>query len=139
MVLAVCRRVLRDEADAEEAAQEVFLRAMKRSEQFESRAKASTWLYAIAKNYCLNKKRDRVRRAELMRQSCPPKSEERPINDETLMVKDLLSRADEQWAQAAVRVFALGMTHAEASADLGISRRSVGNYLVRFTGWARAA
>jgi RNA polymerase sigma-70 factor, ECF subfamily len=53
----LCFRYLRDQAEAQDAVQEVFIRAYQSLDQFHGRAKLSTWLYRIAVNYCLNQKR----------------------------------------------------------------------------------
>ena len=58
MVLGVCRRVLRNEADAEDVAQEAFLKAYCHLASFRGEAKFSTWLVGIA----LNEARGRLRR-----------------------------------------------------------------------------
>ena len=49
----------------------------------------------------------------------------------------LLRDAEPQQAQAALHVHVDGMSHAEAAKVLGVSRRTVGNLLERFTAWAR--
>lgn len=51
-VLAVCRKMLRNLADAEDAAQDVFLRAFQALPRFETRNGSTvlTWLHAIARN-----------------------------------------------------------------------------------------
>lgn len=51
---------------AEEAVQEVFIRAMRAGDRFDPRARPSTWLYRITTNYCLNQIRDARRRRELI-------------------------------------------------------------------------
>jgi RNA polymerase sigma-70 factor (ECF subfamily) len=43
-----------DRAEAEELAQEVFLRAYRAASRYRAEAKFSTWLYRIAVNLCLN-------------------------------------------------------------------------------------
>ncbi len=54
-----CYRFLGNEADAEEAVQEVFIRIHRSIARYEPRAKFSTWLFTIAKNVCLNMLRSR--------------------------------------------------------------------------------
>ena len=49
-VLAVCRKVLKDEGEAEEAAQEALLAAFQHLERFEGRSAFTTWLHTIALN-----------------------------------------------------------------------------------------
>jgi RNA polymerase sigma-70 factor (ECF subfamily) len=56
----VCRS-LRDEAEAEDLAQNVFLQVFKSRARYERTAKFSTWLFTIARNLCLNEIRRRSR------------------------------------------------------------------------------
>ncbi len=57
-VLAVARRMLGDQAEAEDVAQDTFIRAWKAAERWEpGRAKVSTWLHRIAMNQCLDRLR----------------------------------------------------------------------------------
>lgn len=61
-VFAVCRRTLRDDADAEEVAQEVFVRLARKAASFRGDAKLSTWLYAVARNAATDRVRHDARR-----------------------------------------------------------------------------
>ena len=54
-VFAVALRMLGNRADAEDAAQEVFLRVHRALPGFRGDAKLSTWLYAIAARLCLSR------------------------------------------------------------------------------------
>ena len=54
-VFAVAYRMLGTRAEAEEVAQEVFLRAYRGIAEFRGEASLSTWLYAIASRLCLNR------------------------------------------------------------------------------------
>jgi RNA polymerase sigma-70 factor, ECF subfamily len=51
-------RMVRDQAAAEDLAQEVFLRVYRAREQYEPSAKFTTWMFRIATNLALNAKRD---------------------------------------------------------------------------------
>jgi RNA polymerase sigma-70 factor, ECF subfamily len=53
----LCFRFLNDAAEAEDAVQEVFLKALQGLGHFEGHSTLSTWLYRIAVNYCLNIRR----------------------------------------------------------------------------------
>jgi RNA polymerase sigma-70 factor (ECF subfamily) len=57
-----CYRMLGSLAEAEDLAQETFLRAWKSRDGFEGRASARTWLYRIATNACLDVLARRPRR-----------------------------------------------------------------------------
>jgi RNA polymerase sigma-70 factor (ECF subfamily) len=54
-VFAVAVRMLGSAAEAEEIAQEAFLRAHRSLPEFRGDAKLSTWLYAIVSRLCLNR------------------------------------------------------------------------------------
>ena len=54
-------RTVRDETEAEDIAQNVFVQAWKSAPRYQVTAKFSTWLYTIARNLCLNEFRRRSR------------------------------------------------------------------------------
>src|SRR5919108_5119274 len=54
-VFGVALRMLGSRAEAEEIAQEVFLRAHRAIADFRGEARLGTWLYAIASRLCLNR------------------------------------------------------------------------------------
>src|SRR5437667_12879951 len=62
-VFSVALRMLRNRTEAEEVAQEVFLRVYRTVAAFRGDAKLSTWLYAIASRLCLNRLASSDRRA----------------------------------------------------------------------------
>ena len=53
-ILARCLRMLRDQASAEDVAQQVVLEACRDLHRFERRSSLHTWLCRIAKNRCLD-------------------------------------------------------------------------------------
>ena len=60
-VMNFIHRSLRDEIEAEDLAQNVFLQVYKSRERYRQTAKFSTWLFTIARNLCLNELRRRAR------------------------------------------------------------------------------
>jgi RNA polymerase sigma-70 factor (ECF subfamily) len=60
-VIGIAYRFLQDLSDAEDVAQEVFLRVYRSRRHYKPRARFSTWLYRIVHNLCLNKIRDKGR------------------------------------------------------------------------------
>jgi RNA polymerase sigma-70 factor (ECF subfamily) len=56
-VYYIAKGILRSEADAEEAAQDAFLKAYRERAQFDHRSKPLAWLYIIARNAALDKRR----------------------------------------------------------------------------------
>jgi RNA polymerase sigma-70 factor (ECF subfamily) len=53
-MVAFCRRIVGDDAQAEEAAQEVFLKLYRARSGYAPRSRFSTFAYRIAANHCLN-------------------------------------------------------------------------------------
>jgi RNA polymerase sigma-70 factor (ECF subfamily) len=66
-VFTLALRMVGDRGDAEDIAQEVFLKAYRGLQGFRRESRFSTWLYAIAGHHCLNRlagREYRTRRAE---------------------------------------------------------------------------
>jgi RNA polymerase sigma-70 factor (ECF subfamily) len=64
MIHALTFRMTGSAADAEDLAQETFIRAYEQIGSFNARAKFSTWLYSIAVHACLNWRRNETRRIQ---------------------------------------------------------------------------
>lgn len=60
-VLNFVARTLRDEAEAEDIAQQTFVQVWKSAARYEASARFTTWLFTIARNLCLNEIRRRSR------------------------------------------------------------------------------
>lgn len=58
-VYGLVRRMIRDEEDARDLAQEAFIRAFKNLKQFDLERKFSSWLFRIANNLCIDHYRRR--------------------------------------------------------------------------------
>ena len=61
-VFTLALRMLGDRAEAEDMAQEIFLKAYRGLKRFKGASRFSTWLYAIASHHCLNQLEARRRR-----------------------------------------------------------------------------
>jgi RNA polymerase sigma-70 factor (ECF subfamily) len=64
-LLRFCRGYLAIEAEAEDAVQETFLRAIRSAGTYRATSRFSTWIHTIARNRCLDVLKARSRRAEL--------------------------------------------------------------------------
>jgi len=64
-VFTLAYRMLGDHAEAEEMAQEIFLKAFRALKRLERKSRFSTWLYSIATNDYLNHLESRRRRPRL--------------------------------------------------------------------------
>jgi RNA polymerase sigma-70 factor (ECF subfamily) len=131
--------LLGDPTEAEDATQEVFVRALKSADKFRAESSVSTWLYRITTNYCLNQVRNRSTRRRLLETHAIDPSEEPSATEPANMIaiRRLLAHADERQARAAVYVHVDGMRREEVAELLGCSVRTVGNLLDRFNEWAR--
>jgi len=79
-VMNFVRRTVRDETEAEDLAQNVFLQVYKSAPRYVSTAKFSTWLFTIARNLCLNEIRRRSRHPAESLDATHPESEDQPLH-----------------------------------------------------------
>lgn len=98
-VWAVLRRLGVDEADVEDAAQDVFVVAHRRLGEFEGRAAVRTWLYSIALRVASNRRRKHARRDALLQRmprAIPEDLEELAARGQArAILESLLDRLDE--------------------------------------------
>jgi RNA polymerase sigma-70 factor (ECF subfamily) len=137
-IYARCRRLLRDEAAAEDATQEIFLRVHRHIESAPTDQAALAWIYRISTNYCLNQVRDRGRQAEPVAE-LPEQAGEHPeagLLDRDMAMR-LLTRAPEKLRAPALLYYVDGLEQAQIAEVLGISRRTVINRLGEFQERAR--
>jgi len=134
MVLRRCRRLLRDDDEALDACQDVFVRLIERRSRLDARYPSSL-LYRIATNVCLNRIRDRGRRSEdqdealLYAIACagPPGGE-----SEARMVLDwLFDRHPESSRTIAVLHYVDGLTLEQVATETGLSVSGVRKRLRR--------
>jgi RNA polymerase sigma-70 factor (ECF subfamily) len=71
-------RSLRDETEAEDLAQNVFLQVFKSRARYKQTAKFSTWLFTIARNLCLNEIRRRSRHPAESLEETQAENEDQP-------------------------------------------------------------
>jgi RNA polymerase sigma-70 factor (ECF subfamily) len=72
-------RTVRDETEAEDITQSVFVQAWKSAPRYQATAKFSTWLYTIARNLCLNEFRRRSRHPTESLDQTRDHSEDQPL------------------------------------------------------------
>lgn len=105
MVIGTVGRMLGTNSDAEDIAQQVFVRVWKNVKRYEPRAKFTTWLLKITRNLVFNELRRRSRHPAVPLQS-ETDEEERPLKDEhavspdaTLLEHELQEAVDAAIAQ----------------------------------------
>jgi RNA polymerase sigma-70 factor (ECF subfamily) len=130
------RRILKDDAEAEDVAQEVFLRAL-RSEEADELVARPAWLHRVAVNLSLNRLRDERRRRELLAGYAQGGTRE-PPPDAHAMLRQVLGEVPEGLEGAVIRHYLQEESHQEIAAVMGVSRRTVGNRLAAFHAWLTA-
>ena len=134
-IYSQCRRILRDDALAEDATQEVFVRVLDHVDRAPDDAVVLRWIRRISTNYCLNKLRDRAVQAQPMAPDLLPEVEggnpEALLLDRRTAMK-LIDRAPPKLQATAVLFFVDGQDHGQVAATLGVSRRTVINRLNDF-------
>jgi RNA polymerase sigma-70 factor, ECF subfamily len=77
-VFNLVARILRDETEAEDVAQNVFIQVHRSAARYQPSAKFTTWLFTIARNLCLNEIRRRARHPADSIDAAPDAGEELP-------------------------------------------------------------
>ncbi|HEY2031512.1 MAG TPA: sigma-70 family RNA polymerase sigma factor [Myxococcales bacterium] len=139
-VYARCRYLLRDDAEAKDALQDVFVKVLEAIPTFRAQASPSTWILRIATHHCLNllrsgraKWRDEaVQTAKVRKPSFEPP-------DKRELVRALLSSAPEEAQEVAVLYFVDELSQAEIGVALGRSLPTVRKRLREFLACSRGA
>ncbi len=134
MVLGVCRRVLRNEADAEDAFQATFLVLVRKAHTVVPRGMVSNWLYGVAHNTArkaraMSAKR-RVKEAEAGA-ARGHASEEGAWREVRALLDEELSRLPDRYRVPIVLCELEGKTIKEAAAQLGWPQGTVATRLSR--------
>jgi len=129
-VLRRARAILGDPGEAEDVMQEVFVQLLRG--RMADEGPVSGWLARVTSNLCLNRLRDRARQAGLRDRHLRPPKPETPSTLDQVALRAVLAQVDEDLGAAAVAVYVDGMTHDEAAALLGVSKRTIANRLDRF-------
>lgn len=138
-VFNLCYRMLNDPDEAEDAAQETFLRAYNGLRSYDSQRSFSTWLLSIAAHYCI----DQIRRRRLVMLSMdqiptldPPDKNPGPEavtsqHDEQQHVQALLGTLGPQDRAAVVMLYWYQMSYEEISQALGLTVSAIKSRLHR--------
>jgi RNA polymerase sigma factor (sigma-70 family) len=136
MVLAVCRRVLRNHADADDAFQATFLVLIRKAASLGTRRPLGPWLHGVAFN-CAR----RLQRANLRRSAYERAVEELPdgiASESVSLSSELMTLLDEELARLPERYRVPiilcdleGLTRREAATQLGCPEGTVAGRLAR--------
>jgi RNA polymerase sigma-70 factor (ECF subfamily) len=127
----IMRFIMRSTYDREEALdlfQETWLRAYRAYSQLDSDDGLRPWLYRIASNLCLNRRRDRMRRARVMEEAgreLPPVADPASGGHEDVMhLRAMIERLPRRQREVLMMRKFAGLEYAEIGAALGCSSES---------------
>src|SRR5262245_28855298 len=135
MVLGVCRRVLRDVHDEEDAFQATFLVLVSRAGSVGRPELLGNWLYGVAQRTALRARADGVRRrareasAFITNQTEP--ADDGETDDMRRMLDEELGRLPLKYRMPIVLHYLEGRTQEEAARRLGCPRKTVTTRLTR--------
>ena len=156
-LVAVMNHVVGNAAEAEDLAQEAFLRVYRARKKYRARSKFSTWLFTIANNLALNALRARQRKPVVplpTRDSGPlgPRPVEKIVRDRgtgpvqrmqqqelAAVVRQALEGLNERQRMAVVLNKFEDMNYAEISEVMGLTTKAVKSLLSRARMNLRAA
>jgi len=147
-VVNLSYRYLGNRSDAEDLAQEVFLKVYRARARYKPTAKFTTWLYRVAVNACLNEVRNRRHRPTHVAASLGPAAEDdavAPVADHNAaspldeaerselreQVRAALSELPERQRLAILLNKFHGLGYEEMAESLGLSVPAVKSLLVR--------
>ena len=125
----IMRFVLRATGNREDALdlfQETWLRAYRSYQQLDSADGLRPWLFRIASNLCLNRKRDRARRAQVIADGelSETAGAVPAMHDSALQLKSMLQRLPNKQRQALVMRKVAGLDYSEIAAALECSEEA---------------
>ncbi len=125
--------ILRDEAAAEDAAQEVFIKVWKSLPKFRGQSSLGTWIYAISRNTCLTRlKRERIRDTLPLEEAkiASLQSQENHADDGR-DIRALVERLPEKYRQVLVMFYFEERSYEQVAEALALPMGTVKTYLHR--------
>jgi RNA polymerase sigma-70 factor (ECF subfamily) len=148
-LVGVLHHLVGDAAEAEDLAQEVFLRVYRARKKYRARCKFSTWLFTIANNLALNRLRSRRRRPvvsldvqdsgplgprpaeQLARDRAAQPAQQLQQQELAALIQQALAGLNERQRLAVVLNKFEDMQYAEIAEIMGLSTKAVKSLLSR--------
>jgi RNA polymerase sigma factor (sigma-70 family) len=135
MVLAVCRRVLSDSHDAEDAFQATFLVLVRKAASIAKRSSVGSWLHGVAYRIAAKARAQRChRRSRESEMTDMPAAEPSPEllwQDVRAVLDEEVARLPEKYRAPFLLCYLEGKTNEEASQHLGCPKGTVATRLAR--------
>jgi HlyD family secretion protein len=136
MVWRVCRRVLRDEHDAQDAFQATWLVLARKAGSLRDRASVGNWLFGVASRVSLDARATSSRRRLHERRYAESQTDEAPAEDRDgydigAVIHEELRRLPERYRTPIVLCYLEGLSHEEAALRLGRPVGTVRSRLAR--------
>ncbi len=122
MVLRVCRRVLDDPNDAEDAFQATFLVLLRRAGSIRECESVASWLHGVAHRVASRARVESARRRRIERRGIRPEAghhDQAERLDLESLIDEELTRLPEKYRAPVVLCYLEGLTHEGAAARLG--------------------
>ncbi|MCY3778948.1 MAG: sigma-70 family RNA polymerase sigma factor [Chloroflexi bacterium] len=141
-VFNFCYRMLGESGEAEDAAQETFLRVHKNLHRYDTARPFKTWLLSIASNHCIDRLRkrrmhlvsldDEPTAAALALRSSDPSPEQAALRGELRdAVQELLQQLDEHYRLAVIYRYWYGYSYAEIAREMSTTESAIKSRLHR--------
>jgi RNA polymerase sigma factor (sigma-70 family) len=149
-----CLTFMADEASAQDAVQEIFVRALQSASTFRGGADPKTWLCRIGDHHCIDLLRRRRSRGETGAGSAGrgvadgdgdhdgDAAQHRLVHNDDpesiVMAHRLMASLEPSAQRMAILYFVDELTQDELAAELGLSRRTIGKHLKKLGARAKA-
>ncbi len=135
LVLTVCRRVLNNSHDVEDAFQATFLVLVRKAGSIAKRQSVASWLHGVAHRTALRAKIGMTRRqtleSQVQRPAAPDCMQEVILQDLRLMLDEEVRRLPERYRLPFVLCYMEGKTNEEAAVVLGCPKGTILSRLSR--------
>ena len=134
-MLGLARRILRNSAEAEDVAQEAFMRVWTHAPRWQPLAQFRTWLSRVVVNLCLDRKRRapwvELEAAGEIADPTPNVSEKAETDERERKLNTAIDRLPARQRSAIVLTYGEGMSNAQVAEVLDTSVSAVETLLVR--------
>jgi RNA polymerase sigma-70 factor (ECF subfamily) len=124
-----CRRILQNDAEAQDALQDIFCQVVNYRKTFLNRSSPLNWLHRITTNHCYKrlKQNNKFKTTELQ-----PESSTIPAFQKQVWISQLMNQFDEKTQQLVMCIYFEGLLQEEAAQVMGVSTRMVRKRLKSF-------